>query len=182
MDLMFRDQSKEVACKVQRIKRKAKPKDSASVNVAAPDCCHVFQKSVDSDNSLASECLSGCWSTLEVSAEEQAVCFFFSNYVLEPSKPNKSLYNYLPAFYNHESGKSPLSCAIAALGLAGLSYRRSEPSLLSASKSVYSSALRLTNEALRNPITAVTDATLISVLLLGLYEVCLYPLSTLACA
>jgi hypothetical protein len=175
MDLMFRDQSKEVACKVQRIKHKAKPKDSASTNVAAPDRRQVSRKSVDSDISLASEYLSDRWSALEVSAEQQAVCFFFSNYVLELSKPNKSVYDYLPTFYNHESGKSPLTCAITALGLAGLSYRRSEPSLLSASKSVYSSALHLTNEALRNPVTAVTDATLISVLLLGLYEVCLYP-------
>jgi hypothetical protein len=179
MDLMFRDQSKEVACKVQRIKHKAKPKDSASVNVATPDCCQVFRKSVDSDISLASECLSDCWNTLEIPAEQQAVCFFFSNYVLEPSKSGKSVYDYLPTFYNHELGKSPLSCGIAALGLAGLSYRRSDPSLLSASKSVYSSALRLTNEALRNPVTAVTDATLISVLLLGLYEVCLHSLNPL---
>ena len=179
MDLMFRDQSKEVACKVQRIKHRAKRKDSASVNVAAPDCSQVFHKGVDSDISLASECLHDCWSTLGVSAEQQAVCFFFSNYVLEPSKPGNSVYEYLPTFYNHESGKSPLSCVIVALGLAGLSYRKSEPSLLLASKSVYSSALHLTNEALRNPVTAVTDATLISVLLLGLYEVCLHLLKLL---
>jgi hypothetical protein len=175
MDLMFRDQSKEVACKVQRIKQKAKPKDSASVSVAAPDCCQVFRKSVDSDIPLASECLYDCWSTLEVSAEQQAVCFFFSSYAMEPSKSGKSVYDYLPTFYNQELGKSPLSCATAALGLAGLSYRRSEPRLLSAANSTYSSALHLTNEALRNPVTAVTDATLISVLLLGLYEVCLHP-------
>ena len=175
MDLMFRDQSKEVACKVQRIKHKAKPKDSASVSVAAPDCCQVFRKSVDSDIPLASECLYDCWSTLEVSAEQQAVCFFFSSYAMEPSKSGKSVYDYLPTFYNQESGKSPLSCATAALGLAGLSYRRNEPRLLSAANSTYSSALHLTNEALRNPVTAVTDATLISVLLLGLYEVCLHP-------
>jgi hypothetical protein len=179
MDLMFRDQSKEVACKVQRIKHKPKPRDSASANVASPGCRQVFHRNVDSDISLASECLSDCWNTLEVSAEQQAVCFFFSNYILEPSKSVKSVYDYLPAFYNPEPGKSPLSCAIVALGLAGLSYRRSEPSLLSASKSAYSSALCLTNEALRNPVTAVTDATLISVLLLGLYEVCLHPLNPL---
>lgn len=181
MDLMFRDQSKEVACKVQRIKHKAKPKDSASVSVAAPDFCEVFRKSVDSDISLASECLYDCWSNLEVSAEQQAVCFFFSNYVMEPSKPGKIVYDCLPTFYNQESGKSPLSCATAALGLAGLSYRRSEPRLLSAAKSTYSSALHLTNEALRNPVTAVTDATLISVLLLGLYEVCLHPFNPFTC-
>ena len=182
MDLMFRDQSKEVACKAQGIKHKAKAKDSASVSVAAPDCSRVLRKSVDPDISLASRCLYDCWSTLEVSAEQQAVCFFFSNYVMEPSKSGKYVYDCLPTFYNQESGKSPLSCATTALGLAGLSYRRSEPCLLFAAKSVYSSALHLTNEALRNPVTAVTDATLISVLLLGLYEVCLHPFNPFTCA
>lgn len=39
---------------------------------------------------------------------------------------------------------------------------------------MYTSALHLTNDALRNPEIAVTDATLISVLSLGLYEVRLY--------
>jgi hypothetical protein len=173
MDLMFRDQSKETACKAQGIKPKSKPKSSASVNSAALDCRQVSRRSMDSDISASSESLQTWWSTLQVPAEQQAVCFFFSNYVLESSNPSISVYHYLPAFYNNESEKSALSCAVVALGLAGLSYRRNESSLLSAAKSMYSSALHLTNEALRDPATAATDTTLISVLLLGLFEVSL---------
>jgi hypothetical protein len=181
MDLMFRDQSKEVACKAQGIKHKVKPKGSASVGDTGPGCCQVPPKSIDSDISAASDSLHTWWRTLQVPAEQQAVCFFFSNYVLEPSNQSRSVYDYLPGFYNNESERSSMSCAVAALGLAGLSYRRSEPCLLDAAKSMYSSALHLTNEALRNPATAQADATLISVLLLGLYEVYLYSLNLFTC-
>jgi hypothetical protein len=177
MDLMFRDQSKEVACKAQGIKPKAKLKASASVDNAAPDCSRASRRSMDSDTPAASESLSTWWSNVQVSAEQQAVCFFFSNYVLEPSESSKSVYDCLPALYNNESEKSAMSCAVTALGLAGLSYRRGGPCMLSAAKSMYSSALHLTNEALRDPKTAVADATLISVLLLGLYEVCPYSIT-----
>ena len=182
MDLMFRDQSKEVACKAQGIKQKVKPHGSASVNDAALDCCQVSRKSIDSDGSTASERLSAWSSILQVPAEQQAVCFFFSDYVLELSNPGKRLYDYLPAFYSNESEKSALSCSIAALGLAGLSYRRREAGLLSAAKAMYSSALHQTNDALRDPAAAATDATLISVLLLGLFEVRLYCFNLVACA
>jgi hypothetical protein len=172
MDLMFRDQSKEVACKAQGIKPKVKPKDLVSADHAALDCCRASRRSMDSDTPTASESLHPWSGNVRVSAEQQAVCFFFSNYVLEPSNSRKSVYDYLPALYNNESEKGAMSCAVTALGLAGLSYRKGEPCLLSAAKSMYSSALHLTNEALSDPKTAVTDATLISVLLLGLYEVC----------
>lgn len=173
MDLMFRDQSKEVASKAQGIKQKAKPKGASSAKNAAPDWYQVCRRSIDSDLSAACDSLHVGRSILEVPAEQQAVWFFFSNYVLEPSNASKSVYDYVPAVYNKESEKSALSCAVAALGLAGLSYRRSERCLFDAAKSMYSSALHLTNEALRDSATAATDTTLITVLLLGLYEVCL---------
>ena len=169
---MFRDQSEEVASKARGIKAKAKPKHPViKDNAAGADCCEISRKSMDSDISAAPESLPIWWSTLQVSAEEQAVCFFFSNYALELSRPSKSMYDFLPAFYNNDNGNTALSCAVTALGLAGLSYRRNESCLLSAAKSMYSWALHLTNEALRDPATAVNDTTLVSVLLLGLYEV-----------
>lgn len=171
MDLMFRDQTEEIACKAQGVKQKPKPKSRAATNDVASDCCQVSRRSMDSDVPADSERLYVWGNTLQVPVEEQAVSFFFSNYVLGPSNQNKTVYDDLPALCNNVSEKSALSCAVAALGLAGLSYRRSEACLLSAAKVMYSSALHLTNEALRDPTTAAADATLISVLLLALYEV-----------
>ena len=176
MDLMFRDQSKEVACKARGIKPKSmakpRPKGSASVNSAAPDLCDTSSESTDSDSdvSVASESLLAWGNILQVPVEQQAVCFFFSNYVRDLSRPSRSVCDYLPAFYTNDS-ETAISCAVTALGLAGLAYRRNESCLLSASRSMYSCALHLTNDALRDPTTAANDATLINVLLLGLYEV-----------
>ena len=60
---------------------------------------------------------------------------------------------------------------ITALGHAGLLVQRYIPQLISEASLRYGWALYLINKMLRDPVTVNADQTLVSILLLGLYEV-----------
>lgn len=117
-------------------------------------------------------------TSLYVSANDQASCFFFTNYALENADKYKTVYEYLPTLYNDTHRASPLLSIIHALGIAGLSSHRKAPELMSAARVRYDSALHLLASSLQDPVLAMADQTLISVLLMGLYEVFLAVLLT----
>jgi hypothetical protein len=89
---------------------------------------------------------------------------------LQPTKRRRSFYAHLPKLYNVGADNHILKYIIPAIGLGGLSHRRSDPGLLRAAEAAYNKALCWTNYALCHLGTARSDQTLISVLLLGLYE------------
>jgi len=103
-----------------------------------------------------------------------AVNFFMSNYV--GSDPTTSQFDYLPDFYLKKGSPNPvLRRSIEAVGIAGFAKasRRSELVLL-ATKS-YISAIREINNALSTDVSAAQDSTLISVMLLAMFEVMILP-------
>jgi hypothetical protein len=106
------------------------------------------------------------------SAEDQALCFFFGNYVSGSDMLNTcGNYQYLSAIYaNQPVGKS-LRQAVASIGLAGLANFWSAPNIMAQSNSAYCSALQLVNSGLGNIEEAKSDQTLVAIILLGLYEV-----------
>ena len=104
--------------------------------------------------------------------EYEAVRYFFTNNAkCQSPEESRSLIEYLPALYSAEPGSFPLKCTITATALAALSGKRYDPGMLAAAHAFYSLALQETNEALRDPKSARSDETLISVVLLGFYEV-----------
>ena len=110
--------------------------------------------------------------SLSVSALDQAVSFFFASHINEPSESCYLIYSYLPDFYTANSN-APISNIIKAIGLAGLSSFRSVPALLSSAYSFYSLALNAIVPMLQDAVLAKTDETLLTIYLLGIYEVCL---------
>lgn len=64
-----------------------------------------------------------------------------------------------------------LSEVAIALGLIPLSNNHRDKQVVHASRTRYASALRLTNAALCDPKQAVADETLMTIMLLALYEV-----------
>ena len=106
------------------------------------------------------------------SLETQAICFFFKNYVWEDSQYPKSYFEYLPSIFN---AKEPVNAAlqnvVISLGLVGLSNTRHTLDVMISAKEKYTIAIRATNSALRDADGAKCDQTLITVMLLGLYEV-----------
>jgi hypothetical protein len=106
------------------------------------------------------------------SAEDQALCFFFGNYVTGSDMLNTcGNYQYLSTIYASQPVGISLRQAVAAIGLAGLANFWRAPNIMVQANNTYCSALQLVNSGLTNIEEAKSDQTLASILLLGLYEV-----------
>lgn len=83
-----------------------------------------------------------------------------------------SPFNYLPDVFNTltSTAEDAVSPGILAASFASFSLYASSGELMDYARTHYSKALVRTNVALASPRTAILDSSLISVLLLGLYE------------
>lgn len=90
-----------------------------------------------------------------------AITEFISSYV--PQSP----YDYLTDIYSKEPS---LLAPVQAASMAMTANKLKDIRLLAAARRLYATALSDTNIALRHPYTAVQDSTLVSVILLGLFE------------
>jgi hypothetical protein len=109
--------------------------------------------------------------SLPLSLEHQAFCFFFNNYLSQPSKNIVTMYDSIPSLYFASDHNCPLLYIVTALGLAGLSHHTETYGMEVAAGVWYNKALHKVNQILRDRTLAKDDLTLVVVLLLGLYEV-----------
>jgi len=93
-----------------------------------------------------------------------AINFFLTSY-LEGSN-----FDYLPPLYLRTSEHSPLAVTTKCVATASLAMDMNDSQLMNRARRQYADALALTNTALRSPESAILDNTLISILLLGLFE------------
>lgn len=100
---------------------------------------------------------------LSPSVEQIALAYFMSSYV-----PG-SHFDYLPYLYG-QSGTGVLPATVHAASIATLARNIGEPEVMDRARRTYVQALLETNSSLADPVTATSDATLISVLLLSLFE------------
>jgi hypothetical protein len=168
---MFRDQTDNVARKVRREKRPSQAAIVKALPKPPPSCSHLEREKMQLDRFEKFNLSS---LSLPVSLEHQAFCFFFGNYVSRPSKNSVTIYESIPALYLASPNDSALLYVITALGLAGLSYHTDTYGMETAAGVWYSKALHKLNQILRDPVSAKADLTLLVVLLLGLYEVCIH--------
>ena len=110
------------------------------------------------------------WS-LSMPLEEQASCFFFHHFVSDDPSTPLGYAKFLPTIYNLESAYGNLAGIITSIGLAGLSNLKSSPETMIMARKKHTAVLRSLNSSLQDPATAATDATFLTVLLLGLFEV-----------
>ena len=137
---------------------------SASVNVETPQ---------------ASPQPEGCTSsvlsplaTLSEPIESHAICFFLQNYVWDDSEFSNGYLDYLPSLIiDTKTGGGALTDAVVSLGMVGLSNANRSSNIMVAARQKYNYALRATNCALGNLEDAKSDQTLVTVMLLSLYEV-----------
>ncbi|OAL49281.1 hypothetical protein IQ07DRAFT_512484 [Pyrenochaeta sp. DS3sAY3a] len=104
------------------------------------------------------------------SIEEQAQGFFISNYVAHPSMVPRGQFEWVPELLARPHTEEILRASVNAASLAGLANTTKSPAIMQKAQTAYVNALRLTNSALRVKETAVQDSTLISVIMLGMYE------------
>ena len=108
-----------------------------------------------------------------MSLESQAIPRFFSDYVHCGSSsgvPGGHLH-FLYELFNSDEITPCLSEALTATAYASLANQLNLESLRVKARLVYGTSLTLVNQALGNASQAVKDATLGTVILLGLYEV-----------
>ncbi|KAJ8063540.1 hypothetical protein OCU04_007412 [Sclerotinia nivalis] len=113
---------------------------------------------------------------LTAALEERAICFFLSNYVLIPHGPIKCgfLWFLLPLMKLQPS--AILSDSLSAVALATFGNQPNARMLKPKAEQAYSKALRQITNALGDPKQVAEDTTLAAVLLLGLFEVTIFPL------
>ena len=167
LQLLFRDQTPSLTNKKPH---QVSPVSGSSsrINVSPPRT----QSRAESEISDVSWPAATISPSLSESIETQATCFFFRNYVWEDSQSSKGFFDYLPRIFGrNETMGSALTDAIMSLGMVGLSNTKHASEIMIPATEKYHSALRATNSALRDVEQAKADQTLITVMLLGLYEV-----------
>lgn len=97
--------------------------------------------------------------------------FFLSHYVIRQSGPSSGFFDYVPAMLaQDDGGNDMLEGAILAVGFSGLARTTSQADLLTRSMMMYTRTMERVNLALADPQAARRDSTIVSVLVLALYE------------
>ena len=104
-------------------------------------------------------------------ATELGASFFFAKYSYNESPYYVSHQEWLANSYLHDSPDKALRAAIEAVGIAGISNLSPASYLATCSREKYCKAVLELKEALKDPVQAAADSTLMTVFLLGLFEV-----------
>lgn len=104
--------------------------------------------------------------SLSIPMSSQAKDLFYYNYVVGKLKP----FDFLQTASSPTSEDDHLSSSMDAVALAYLNYQRHAPNAQSDARQHYITALRLVNKAIQDPELAKKDSTMLSILLLDLYE------------
>lgn len=150
----FRDQSQHVIDKAQLAYRGQKSKSGVS----------NAQKTKHIQSIQPVSCL------VSTTAMDQPICIFLHSYVPSDSVPVKTQLT-TSQIVTQVKSSCAVRCAISSVGLAMLANTRNDPNLMTEARREYTTALRLTNSALRRENDCLKDTTLSAVLLLGMFEV-----------
>jgi hypothetical protein len=164
---MFRNESDVVARKAE-IKYEELSKTTAQKSYHAVGFPSFTNSELQSTTPSSQS--SNLTSSLIPSIEDQAVGFFFANYVQLPMYVNRGQFDWLPSLLKGSKTEPIVQASLMAAGLSGLSIRTKSPWIMKRAQEEYVSALGMTNQALRDPKIAVKDSTVVSVILLGMYE------------
>lgn len=185
-DIIFRVENDHAASLVagRKSRRRSSPPPQAHSS-AQPSPGPVIQDPAELAKSTGTSVISyeklvqpPNFRTLLPTVGERASCFFIANYILQSSDISYGFMEYLPPLVGYKSG-GMLSTVIECLGLAAMSnLAGSQSQATIAARRRYGEALAMVNRALQTPHMITEDQTLLSVMLLGVYEVfltCQFP-------
>ncbi|KAH8895108.1 hypothetical protein GQ53DRAFT_779886 [Thozetella sp. PMI_491] len=112
---------------------------------------------------------------LAPTCQERGTAYFFSRYVTIDENACHQRFDFVydvwkPGVLASDRQVDGVLASMTAVGLMGLANMTKSGELMDAARKSYGTALRLTNYALKNPVEAVKDTTMLSVLILGLFE------------
>ncbi|KAK4242416.1 hypothetical protein C8A03DRAFT_29347 [Achaetomium macrosporum] len=111
--------------------------------------------------------------TLAPSCQERGFAWFLARYVNADETVSHQRFDFLREVWKPSSSEPQVDSVLAsmtAVGLMGLASTTRSPDLMEAARKSYGTALRLVNHALQDPVEPVKDSTMLSVLILGVFE------------
>jgi hypothetical protein len=162
-DLIFRDQSSTVIrkFKAKEAREKQKNESRGPTLVTSPDDEVEMVERADAQMSAFS---------LAPTIEDRGTGFFVANYVLGMDGPSKGHLDYLVDMARGQTLDDGLLSSMKAVGLAGYAHAMHAPSLMKNARYQYVRALQSINKALRDPVGVKKDSTLLSIMILGIFE------------
>ena len=104
---------------------------------------------------------------------DQAVCFFFHQYIISANDGgNPGYLDFLPELYESSDPDGALALSVKAMSYGSLSARSSIKVLAAKSNEYYRATLKLVNGMLQSPEEIAQDFLIVAILLLVLFEVC----------
>ncbi|KAL2170184.1 hypothetical protein VTG60DRAFT_5136 [Thermothelomyces hinnuleus] len=136
----------------------------------------------DDSSSMLMSPESGSWPVtppmaqlynIPATCQEDGFAYFFSRYVTADETVSCQRFDFLREVWkpSHDAHKDGVLASMTAVGLMGLASTTQSPCLMDAARKSYCTALRLTKHALQDPTEAVKDSTMLSVLILGVFEI-----------
>jgi hypothetical protein len=112
---------------------------------------------------------------LNPTSQERGTAYFFSRYVAIDENSSHQRFDFVydvwkPVSLVPERQVDGVLASMSAVGLIGLANMTRSPEAADAARNAYGTALRLTNQALRDPAEAVKDTTMLAILILSLFE------------
>jgi hypothetical protein len=171
-DLVFRNETQATERRAKKANRKAMALKAEKDLAAERDANAPASSSSPSAEVILASQSESVVASLQLPVEQQASCHFVSNFVLIPRQGTSRGYmEFLPQLLGAESDYKHFTYAFNACSLASFNNRvGSGADFASEALGQYTKALASTHEALKDPVLALKDSTLASVLLLGLFE------------
>jgi hypothetical protein len=112
---------------------------------------------------------------LNPTSQERGTAYFFSRYVAIDDNSSHQRFDFVydvwkPVSLVPERQVDGVLASMSAVGLVGLANMTRSSEAADAARKAYGTALRLTNQALRDPVEAVKDTTMLAILILSLFE------------
>ncbi|KAL9116949.1 MAG: hypothetical protein Q9187_006519 [Circinaria calcarea] len=173
-NLYFHDETFKTSLKASQV-RVGRNTSKKSTSLVRSDADALRSKSLRGSlgsNDLLADSLIELPRAIPQTQEEQALCYFFSEYIATSNRPAnfQGFMGCLEKLYSNAERGSPLNAATSATALAAFSVAPGRRELKSESRKRYGAAVSRLKVALSDPIQARSDGTLISVLLFGLFE------------
>lgn len=115
----------------------------------------------------------GLTAVPSIHIKDIAAGFYFMNYTFDNPPLSKEYNEWLLQAYQNDRSDGALRSIIDAVGLAALANIYHAPDFATVSKERYCHALGSVRSVLQDPVAAAEDTIFMTVILLGLYEVCL---------
>ena len=167
---MFRDETKKVVRKA----RAAKPQDepSSSAVITPDEGANSSELSTIIVQDLATRTQDQiAVRNPPIPMEEQSACFFIRHFTHSDLHGSRAHLNFLPKIYGQEPAYSALGDIMISIGMAAMANKFKCPELILAARRKQTSVLRAINVALQDEEKAGKDSTLMTVILLGTFEV-----------